>query len=116
VAPVVGHSRKYARQIRLFPGLRVDGGVTKVTLVQWAGKFITLAMLFSAGMGFAGIYPWVEITESQWVEIETGDTVKAQSDGDLFFLGKGDRMRVELIRGALEVKTPFGKAGTRHPR
>lgn len=104
----VGHTRKYAREIRLFPGLRIDGGVMKVAAVRSAGKMVNLVMLFAAGVGLAGLFPYVTIIETPRVEIEVGATAKAQSDGDLFYIGKGEVLRVELLRQALAVKTPFG--------
>ncbi len=110
VIAVVGHTRKYARQIRLFPGLRIDGGVMKLAVARPAGRLVTMIVLFSAGMAFASIYPQVTIVESHWFEIEVGKTAKAQSDGDLFYLGKDEKLRVELVRRAIEVKTPFGSS------
>ena len=110
VIAVVGHTRKYARQIRLFPGLRIDGGVMKLAVARPAGRLVTLIVLFSAVMAFASIYQQVTIVESHWFEIEVGKTAKAQSDGDLFYLGKDEKLRVELVRRAIEVKTPFGSS------
>jgi len=107
---VIGHTRKYARQIRLFPDLRIDGGIMKLAVARPAGRLLTLILLFSAGMGFADACPQVTMVESHWFEIEVGRTAKAQSDGDLFSLDKDETLRVELVRRALKVKTPLGSS------
>lgn len=106
---VVGHTRKYARQIRLFPGLEVDGGIMKFATGRLPGRFLMLVLFFSAGLGLTNLFPQVTNVETPWVEITVWETVKAQSDGDLFYLGKGDTLRVELARNAIAVKTRGAK-------
>lgn len=103
---VAGHGRKYAKHIRLFPGLQIDGGRMKVGALLPGPRWLTLLILFSAGLALplARMYAQVVMAESPWVEIEVGRTAKAQSDGDLFFVGQGERLRIELVRHALTVK------------
>lgn len=107
IIAVAGHTRKYARQIRLFPGLKIDGGVMKVAVIRsTSSRILNVLLLFSAGMAFAHLFPPVRIIETPWVEIEVDETVKAQSDGDLFYLGPDETLRVDLVRKGLEIKAP----------
>lgn len=103
---VAGHGRKYAKHIRLFPGLEIDGGRMKVGALLPGPRWLVLLILFSAGLALPldRMYSQVVMAESPWVEIEVEKTVKAQSDGDLFFIGQGEKLRIELVRHALTVK------------
>lgn len=106
---VVGHTGKYARQIRMFPGLRIDGGRMKVAAFRPGGRLLALMVLFASGLSLHTYFPQVSVAESPWVEIRVGTTVKAQSDGDLFYIGQDETLRVELAKRALTVKAPLGK-------
>lgn len=106
---VVGHTRKFARHVRIFNGLRVDGGVMKVVAFRPGPRLVCLMVLASAAVGLATAWPQATVAETDWVEITPGTTVKAQADGDLFYAPEGQTLRVELVRAALKVKTPLGK-------
>jgi diacylglycerol kinase (ATP) len=106
---VVGHTRKFARHVRIFNGLRVDGGVMKIAAFRPGPRPLSLLVLASAAVGLATAWPQATVAETDWVEITPATTVKAQADGDLFYLPEGQTLRVELLRAALKVKTPIGK-------
>ncbi len=105
---VVGHTRKFARHVRIFNGLRVDGGVMKVAAFRPGPRPLSPMVLASAAVGLATVWPQATVAETDWVEITPGTTVKAQADGDLFYVPEGQTLRVELLRAALKVKTPIG--------
>jgi diacylglycerol kinase (ATP) len=107
---VIGHSRKYARHVRVFPGMRIDGGMMKVAAFRPGSRAFALAVLASAAVGLATTWPQVSVEQTDWVEITPGKTIKAQSDGDVFFVPEGQTLRVELARKALKVKTPMGRS------
>jgi diacylglycerol kinase family enzyme len=107
---VVGHTRKFARHVRIFNGLRIDGGVMKVAAFRPGPRLVCLMVLASAAVGFATAWPQATVAETDWVEITPGTTVKAQADGDLFYAPEGQTLRVELVRAALKVKTPLGNS------
>ncbi|MHB8894659.1 MAG: diacylglycerol/lipid kinase family protein [Candidatus Geothermincolia bacterium] len=105
---VVGHSRKYARHVRVFPGMRIDGRTMKVAAIRPGPRIYALLVLASAAFGLATAWPQATVAETDWVEITPSTTVKAQSDGDVFYATGGQPLRIELVREALTVKTPMG--------
>ncbi len=102
---VVGHTRKYARQIRMFPGLKMDGGVMKVAAFRPSSTLMAICVLALAGIGQCTKVPQCLKTETPWVEITPGQTTKAQYDGELFYVGQDQTIRIELVPAALRVKT-----------
>jgi YegS/Rv2252/BmrU family lipid kinase len=106
---VAGHSNKYARHVRVFPGMRIDGRIMKVAVFRPGSRVFALIVLVCAAVGLATIWDRVTVLETDWVEITPETTVKAQSDGDVFYAAEGQPLRIELVREALRVKTPMGK-------
>jgi diacylglycerol kinase (ATP) len=101
---VIGHTRKYARHIRMFPGLQMDGGVMKIAAFRPGSTWFALLVLALAGVGLCTRVPQCLKTETPWVEVTPGQTIKAQADGELFFVGQDETLRIELLRSALRVK------------
>ena len=102
---VIGHTRKFARHIRMFPGLKIDGGVMKVAAFRPGSTWYALMVLALAGVGLSTRVTECLTAETPWVEVTPGQTTKAQSDGELFFVGQGETLRIELVRSALRVKS-----------
>ncbi len=102
---LVGHTSKYARYVRICPGLRIDGGRMKIACYRPVGKPLALTALYASTFGLAGLLPHALMAETPWVEIFSKSRTLAQSDGELFDLEPGDSIRLELAKGVLRVKT-----------
>jgi len=103
---IIGHTRKYAKHIRIFPGLEIDGGIMRVAAIPPVNRLMALVILFAAGLGLAGRFRHVLMVDTPWVLVTPEKTTKAQCDGDLFYVGQGETLHVELKRAAITVRVP----------
>jgi len=100
------NGRCYGGGMKVAPEARPDDGRLEVCVIAAVGRLRILRCLPELVRGTHGAMPEVRFLSGPALELEFEDDVPVQLDGDLLDWPRARRFRLDIIPGALRVRTP----------